>query len=69
MRDFDGVADGAALQPPQYVLAETRPVHAEAQPGPARAQARQLGPQGTQERQPCLPIVDVARPILEALST
>ena len=64
-RDFDGIAHVAALQPPQHILPKKRPIHAKPQPGPAGAQPRQLGPQGAQERQACLPIVDVARPVLD----
>ena len=64
-RDFDGIAHAAALQPPQHILAEKRPIHAKPQPGPARAQPDQRRPQGPQERQARLPIVDVARPILD----
>ena len=64
-RDLDRIAHVAALQPPQHILAEKRPIHAEPQPGPARAQPRQLRPQGAQKRQPRLPIVDVARPVLD----
>ena len=63
-RDFDGIADPARLQPPQHILAEKRPIHAEPQPAPARAQRRELRPQVTQKRQPRLPVVDVARPVL-----
>ena len=55
-RDFDGIAHAAALQPPQHILAEKRPIHAKPQPGPARAQPDQLRPQGPQERQARLPM-------------
>ena len=59
-RDFDGIAHVAALQLPQHILAEKRPIHAKPHPGSARAPAGQLRPQGPQERQARLAVVHVA---------